>query len=209
MLTNTIQEIANVLPDGLSSEGMEEISQLLESYVDEKVSSEVSNVEAQIASLFRTKIDDLKEIAYKELITENSNMKAIKYFDSIMGIVSDYVDSEMIDGKLAERDVIIAEQADQLVVLETHMQEMLTENSKLTQLLDMSASEKEQLNEQLITASSHIEELDTQLKEDFVSSEKAVIITNKDNPNRSLLEGIDNPYLNEEILNITNSVLHS
>ena len=188
---------------------MEEISQLLESYVDEKVSSEVSNVEAQIASLFRTKIDDLKEIAYKELITENSNMKAIKYFDSIMGIVSDYVDSEMIDGKLAERDVIIAEQADQLVVLETHMQEMLTENSKLTQLLDMSASEKEQLNEQLITASSHIEELDTQLKEDFVSSEKAVIITNKDNPNRSLLEGIDNPYLNEEILNITNSVLHS
>lgn len=205
MSNNAVKEIAKLVPDGLSEEGMGEISSILEAYIEDKVSSEVSDVESKVASLFRTKVDSLKELALNELVNEDSNVKAITYFDKIMGIVAEYVETEMIDSKLTEKDKVIATQQKNIETLEGQLNELVNENKRLSQSVEMLQEEHSELNEKLITTKGELTDKEDLMKEAFESSEQAIVIANEhiDDP----LASNDNPYLSKEVITLTEQVL--
>ena len=205
MSNKAVKEIARLVPEGLSEEGMKEISSILEQYIENQVGSEVADIESKVSSLFRTKIDSFKDLALKELVNEDSNIKAIQYFDKIMGIVAEYVETEMIDSKLTEKENMIKEQKETISTLEGQLTELVIENKRINQSVDMLQENREELQEQLITTSAELDEKDKIMKETFESSEKAVVIANEkiNNP----LADNDNPYLSNEVLTLTEQVL--
>tara|TARA_R110001583_G_scaffold26509_6_gene95396 strand:+ start:12567 stop:13202 length:636 start_codon:yes stop_codon:yes gene_type:complete len=211
MTKQTLKEIANLIPNGLSEEGMEEISSLLENHVAEQVNTKVSKMETRVASLFRTKIDNLKEVAYNELVNEDANIKAIKTFDAIMGVVGEYVESEMIDSKLEAKNQVIKEQQDILEEMEVQLNDLLTENTRLSKSITVLTEETSSLNEQLITTKDTLGETEQLLSEGFHSSESAFVIANDNSTSVDSvsLASADNPLLTEEMLELTKSVLHS
>ena len=203
-----ITELASLIPDGLSSEGKEEIAKILEGYVEKRVDTEVSKVETSVASMFRTKIDDLKVVAHAEIVNEDSTVKAVKYFNDIMVVVADYVDNEMIDSRLRAKEEQLAEARNNVKNLNAQLNELVSETTQLKNIVSVLKEEKSLISEELLTTRETLSSATAQIDEDFQSSETAVVIANENLDGESIqLSDADNQYLNSEVMQLTESLL--
>jgi len=181
----TIQDIAKLLPDGLSEAGLKEVLSLIESTVAERVKNEKTLLEAKVTSFLRTKIDELKKVAQQELESEESLIKGYRIFEQIKRLVAEEVDSSDIDSLVAKKDAEIKGLKENLSVLNLKVTGLVSQNTMLNSRSRGLIVE----NKDLLTAA----------KLPFKSSEKAYVITNETNKPKP---ENTNVFLTEEILSL-------
>ena len=182
-----------VLPKGLSKEGLNEIATLLDQIVEERVSEEVTTIEAKVKGFLRTKIDEMKSVAMSELEAENSMVANAQMYETIRAVVA-------ADLQQGDENSIV----NHLEAEASKLQESLnTVNGKLAKslknnsLLENQASNRES---QISELSSLLEEEKNKLETPFRSSESAVVITNEklhSTPTRP-----DNGFLTEDVIRL-------
>ena len=192
-MTNTLDELAKLLPEGLSESGMEEISGLVDGIVKERVDSEVKGLEAKVSGYLRMKIDELKDQARKELENDDDTFRAVKVYESLKSVIAEDIES-------SDSESAVSTYKEKNAELEVSVQEL---NSKVSKLM----SENHVLEESVGSLREDYKALDEVQKAPFKSSEKALVITNENVEKQSLRTSVvDNAFLTEDVIRLSKNL---
>ena len=200
-----IDDIVSKLPNGISQTGMKEIIDLVEASITEQVDAEVKLLESKVSGFLRTKIESLKEVAQEEFKSENSNYRATKIYETIKTLVA---------GDISEKDFdsAAAPYKKQVETLESQIKTMNEGYSQVenqNRLLEGQVNQLQENVDILLGENTELEDnaafLTEQASLEFKSSETAVIITNNNDADRAPSpESIDNRFLTEDVVRLSN-----
>lgn len=190
-MTNN-DKLAKLLPEGLSDEGIEAINTLVEETVEERVDSEMSNLNAKVSGYLRLKLDELKAQALKELEASDEVYRAVKVYESLKSIVAEDIESSDTNSTVSmykEENETLQSKVDEL---NNKLASTMTENSTLEGAVTTLRED--------ITSLSEIQ------KKPFKSSEKALVITNERKNEGFISNSADNSFLTEDVIRLSNSL---
>tara|TARA_R100000458_G_scaffold31224_1_gene28633 strand:- start:449 stop:1033 length:585 start_codon:yes stop_codon:yes gene_type:complete len=188
-MNKRIEQIAELLPDGLSQTGLQEVLSLVESAVDERVAEEVKLMEAKVSGFLRSKVEQLKDVAKQELESDDEVLRGYRMYENIRAMVAADVEADDVDSTVSQQNSQIAELEESVEQLNFQLKNSLHENSMLVDKV-------ESLNE-------NNKALKESNKLPFKSSESAVVITNETDSSRPSSEAANNIFLTEDVLNLS------
>jgi len=201
-----IKNIANILPEGLSESTVEEIFRLVDSTINEQVEEKISLLEAKVNAYLRMKIDQTKEQALTELSEESEVFRNAKLFESVRTLMSLELSDQDDENAFTEMTNQSVELQEELDVMVEQINSLIDENDKLlttVKVLGDKANITEEVVENLERQKSQlveeVENLEASKEEAFVSSEKAIIISNSEkeiNEERTF----SNEFLTDEVM---------
>ena len=187
-MKDKIEQIAQLLPDGLSETGLQEVLKLVTEAVEDRVAAEVKLMEAKVSGFLRTKIADLKEVAKKEVESDDEILRGYRIYENIRAMVAAEVEASDVDSTITQQKQNIGELQESLDALNSKYKNSLHENSMLS-------GKVESLNEENV-------QLTESAKLPFKSSESAVVITNETDSSRPSPEAANNIFLTEDVINL-------
>ena len=101
-MNDKLTQIAKLLPDSLSETGLQEVLKMVNEAVEERVTAEVKLMETKVSGFLRTKIADLKEVAKKEVESDDEILRGYRIFESIRAMVAAEVETSDVDSKTIE-----------------------------------------------------------------------------------------------------------
>jgi len=188
-MNDKLTQIAKLLPDSLSETGLQEVLKMVNEAVEERVAAEVKLMETKVSGFLRTKIADLKEVAKKEVESDDEILRGYRIFESIRAMVAAEVETSDVDSKIAQQAQELEELQESLNAVNNKLSNSLHENTMLS-------SKVESLNEAN-------EQLTESAKLPFKSSEAAVVITNETDSSRPSPEAANNIFLTEDVINLS------
>jgi len=188
-MKDKLTQIAKLLPDSLSENGLQEVLKIVNEAVEERVAAEVKLMETKVTGFLRTKIADLKEVARQEIESEDEVLRGYKMFESIKAMIAAEVEASDVDSTIAKQSNEIAELQESLELVNQRLTDSLHENNLL-------AGQVDNLNEQNV-------QLTESAKLPFKSSESAVVITNETDSSRPSPEAVNNIFLTEDVINLS------
>ena len=192
-MKDKLTQIAKLLPDSLSEAGLQEVLKMVNEAVEERVAVEVKLMETKVTGFLRTKIADLKEVAQKEVESDDEILRGYRIFESIRAIVAAEVETSDVDSKIAQQAQELGELQESLQAVNHKLSNSLHENSMLSGKVKSLNEANEQLTESA--------------KLPFKSSESAVVITNETDSSRPSPEAANNIFLTEDVINLANQAL--
>ena len=197
-MNTNLDKLVEALPEGLTETGIEEVASLLDEVVEERVEEEVKLIETKVKAFLRTKLDELKETARRELEAEDKMVRAYKVFEAIKAIVASELDSGDFENAVAVHEAENSKLQDELSAVQEQLTESLKTVSLLESKLDHRETELSQLSEALVDEREKAEI-------PFKSSESAVMITNESHDtNQGLPDSArENFFLNEDVIRLS------
>jgi hypothetical protein len=197
-MNTNLDKLVEALPEGLTETGIEEVASLLDEVVEERVEEEVKLIETKVKAFLRTKLDELKETARRELEAEDKMVRAYKVFEAIKAIVASELDSGDFENAVAVHEAENSKLQDELGAVQEQLTESLKTVSLLESKLDHRETELSQLSEALVDEREKAEV-------PFKSSESAVMITNESHDtNQGLPDSArENFFLNEDVIRLS------
>jgi len=203
-----LTNIAQVLPEGLDESTVEKIFTLVDSVINEQVESKVKLLEAKVNAFLRTKIDQLKEQALAELVEENEVFRNAKLFESVRTLMT----LELSQNDESSLVTEMKEQSDELEqevsTLSEQINKLILENEKLQNTIkvlsnkvNLSEQKTRKLEKDRMKLVEEVKNLEASADEPFVSSEKAVLISESERP-VSIREQVGNPFLSPEAMKL-------
>jgi uncharacterized protein YihD (DUF1040 family) len=202
---NKINDIAELLPEGITEETIVEIAGVMQELIEQRVQEEVGELTDKVFAYLSMKRQQIQEAALEELHESNDVYRDAQKFRELMGFMAvqhrpEYVDAES-ERRLSEASELVQDNE----VLARELSESLKEQDRLAktiQLLESKVSKREReiesLNESVQSLS---EEKEAML---FESTEQAVVVTNNvdEEVEDDQLESIGNQFLTEEMLKL-------
>jgi uncharacterized protein YihD (DUF1040 family) len=202
---NKINDISQLLPEGISEETIVEIANVMQSLIEERVQEEVSDLTDKVFAYLSMKRQQIQEAALEELHESNDVYRDAAKFRELMGFMSVEFRPEYIDAESERRLSEAGELVQDNEVLARELSESLKEQERLAktiQLLESKVSKREsEISTLTESVQTLVEEKETML---FESTEQAVVVTNnvdeevEDEP----LESMGNQFLTEEMLKL-------
>ena len=196
-----VNDISELLPEGLSQEAVTEIADMVSQVINTAVNEKVDLLEAKVGAFIRTKVDELKMQAIKELEEENPVYKNAKLFESVRTLMSIELNGNDEDNAVMVVNSQKEELQEEVDALTHELNKLVLENDNLVSTIkisndkvtlledsvDVLQEEKEHLGEEIVSLES------SQVKP-FKSSEKAIVVSEAD-------EGRERAYDNEFLTN--------
>ena len=196
-MSTKIDKIVERLPEGLTESGIEEVATLLDSVVEERVGDEIKLLEAKVRAFLRTKLDELKDTARRELEADNDLMRSHKVFEAVKAIVASEIESNDVDSVVSTYEAENAKLQDEVNLLTGKLEESVQHTSLLESQNNSRVTELTRLNEALVEEKEKAEV-------PFKSSESAVMITNETHGTQSLPDSAqENFFLNEDVIRLS------
>jgi hypothetical protein len=200
-----IEDIAQLLPEGITEETIVEIAGVMQGLIEERVQEEVGELTDKVFAYLSMKRQQIQEAALEELHESNDVYRDAQRFRELMGYMAVEYRPEHIDAESEKRLSEATELVEDNEVLARELSESLREQERLAktiQLLESKVSKREReidsLNE---SVQNLVEEKETML---FESTEQAVVVTNNvdEEVEDEQLESIGNQFLTEEMLKL-------
>ena len=188
-MKDRIEKIAELLPDGISESGLQEVLELVNSAVEDRVAEEVKILEAKVSGFLRSKIDDLKDVAQQELESQDDVLRGYRVFETIRSLVAQEVENSDVDSVVSQQQASIEELQESIEGLNSQLKNSLHENSILSDKVESLNEDNTNLTESA--------------KLPFKSSESAVVITNETDSSRPSPEAANNIFLTEDVINLS------
>jgi hypothetical protein len=202
---NKIEDIAQLLPEGITEETVVEIAGVMSDLIEQRVQEEVGELTDKVFAYLSMKRQQIQESALEELHESNDVYRDAAKFRELMGYMAIQHRPEYIDAESEKRLSEASELIEDNEVLARELSESLREQERLAksiQLLESKVSKREReiesLNESFQSLS---EEKEAML---FESTEQAVVVTNNvdEEVEDDQLESIGNQFLTEEMLKL-------
>lgn len=85
---NSLEDIAKLLPDGLTEQTLVQIAELVGKKISEEITKVKNDLSVKVSALMRNKVDSLKEQAIKELELENPTYRKAQLYETVAAIFS-------------------------------------------------------------------------------------------------------------------------
>jgi len=173
---NNMQNIADLLPEGLSEDSVNQIANLVNDIIVEEVSTRIGDLENKVKSFLRLRVDELKDQALNELKYDSEVVRNAHLFENIKSLMavelSEEDDDRAINTMLKEHEEI-SEERDVLIEELNRSLQANEELEGLTRTLSGRLDSLEDERERLI---ENVDRLEESTEQPFKSSEKAQVI---------------------------------
>ena len=149
MNKNPLEQIAKLLPEGLTESMIESIATLVHQKIQEEVNAKTESLTVKVKAFLRGQIDSLKEQAIKELELENDTFRNAQLFESVKALFSTELNSEDEDNAI---NILSAEHqvaSGKLEVLASELDNALKENVQLKNMVRIVSGKNEKLSESI------------------------------------------------------------
>ncbi len=200
-----IQDIAKLLPEGISEDTLDKIVSIISKTIDAQVEKKVKVLESKVTAFLRTKIDMLKEHAEFELMESKDSAKQLKNYQEIQNLVLINAKATVGD-KIAEKAITESAQiTEENGLLLEELTKTLEVNKQLknhNKILKGKAIKLTETLEKLQESEKGLVEHDVPIK----SSQRSVVhsrnivkvIEKTEKENAGIID--DNPWLTEEVI---------
>lgn len=208
-MTENINQISELLPEGLSESSVNEIGELIESVISEQVQEKARGLEAKVNSFIRYKIDEIKEHALRELEMESETYRNARLFETVRDIMTLELhgddEDRAIGSSLAQQD----ELHEEVSVLTSELHRSLESSRKLektvkilTDKLQLVVKENDQLLGEVNSLNEEVVSLEETTTLPFKSSEQAIVIAENMSPDapEKADPQIGNEFLTPEVM---------
>jgi len=196
--------IAELLPEGLSEAAISEIALLVNNVISEQVEDKTRELESKVMGFIRSRVDDLKDQALRELREEDETMRNASLFESVKTLMA--LELNKNDEGNAVSD-LVEEQKEfeaEVEVLTDELRKSFEENEKTNTLLQILTTKVDKLEEDKATLLEAVDILEESKDSPFKSSEKAIIITEdvdkKEVDDLDMLSRAQNDLLTPEVM---------
>ena len=196
--------IAELLPEGLSEAAISEIALLVNNVISEQVEDKTRELESKVMGFIRSRVDDLKDQALRELREEDETMRNASLFESVKTLMA--LELNKNDEGNAVSD-LVEEQKEfeaEVEVLTDELRKSFEENEKTNTLLQVLTTKVDKLEEDKATLLEAVDILEESKDSPFKSSEKAIIITEdvdkKEVDDLDMLSRAQNDLLTPEVM---------
>ena len=179
-----MNQIAELLPEGLSEETLSQVADLVSSTIEEEVQNRMSLLEAKVNSFLRSKIDEMKDHAIAELEEENPVFRNARLFESVRTLMSMELGGNDEDNAVWAVNEQKEELEEELSVLTEELNRLVSENEVLENTSNALSSKIANLEEavdqtstQNVSLSEEIKTLEASQEKPFKSSEKALMVS--------------------------------
>jgi hypothetical protein len=179
---NLSDSIAELLPEGMNSEILSKISDLVSKYTVDKVNEEVKvymeNYARKTRSFIRSQIDKLKEQAVKELELENETFRNAQLFETVRSMFAvEVTGDDEINGANILASVNEAQES-KIDVLVNEVNRLLEENVKLRNSAKVVAEKNSLLESSIKKLKDKVSNLvETKTNRNSVMSDSAVVVS--------------------------------
>jgi hypothetical protein len=149
MKHNPLEQIAKLLPEGLTESMIESIATLVHQKIEEEVNAKTEALTIKVKAFLRGQIDSLKEQAIKELELENDTFRNAQLFESVKALFSTELNAEDEDNAI---NILSAEHqstSQKLEVLASELDGALQENVQLKNMIKVVSGKNDKLEESI------------------------------------------------------------
>jgi len=175
--SENMEGLAELLPEGLTEHAGDEIAQLVNTVITERVNSEVDGLITKVNAFLRMKVDEIKEYALMELEQDEEVVRNAHLYESMKTIVSMDLGQQDEDTAVATLQEANEESQGTISSLTKEIEKLSAENEKLITLAEALNNKVEVLEEQKEELSREAESLVESQKLPFKSSEQAVMVS--------------------------------
>ena len=169
--------IAELLPEGLSEAAITEIAALVNTVISEQVETKIIQLEAKVKGFMRSRVDELKDQAIRELHEEDDVVRNASLFESVKTLMALEMKKDDEENVISD---LVHEQKEfeaEVEVLTEELRKSFEENEKLNTSVNALSTKVDKLTEDKATLLEAVDVLEESKEKPFKSSEKAVIIT--------------------------------
>ena len=201
--SDNMNNLAELLPEGLTEHAMDEIAKLVYAVISERVDSDVNDLITKVNGFLRMKVDDIKQYALQELAQDEEFVRNGHIYENMKSMMSIELDEN--DKTTAISDLVnINEEAQENVSkLTSELDRLMEENEKLFSVTDVLQDKIKLLEQEKIDLKEETASLVESQQLPFESSEKAVMVSNSvDGPVTADKEEIQNinEFLTPEVM---------
>jgi len=149
MKKNSLEQIANLLPEGLTEDVIEKIATLVHTKIQEEVNAKTEDLTIKVKAYLRGQIERLKEHALRELELENETYRNAQLYETAKAL---FVAELSPDDEITAVNLMSLEQNNlekKIEVLAGELNNSLKENIDLKRLLKVVSDKSEKLEESL------------------------------------------------------------
>jgi len=200
-----IDDIAELLPEGITEETVSEIAGVMQDLIEQRVQEEVGGLTDKVFAYLSMKRQQIQESALEELHESNDVYRDAQRFRELMGYMAVEYRPEHIDAESEKRLSEANEIVEDNEILARELSESLKEQERLAKTIQLLESKVAKRESEIITLTESVqtlaEEKETML---FESTEQAVVITENvdEEVEDDQLESIGNQFLTEEMLKL-------
>ena len=168
--------IAELLPEGLSEGAVSEIAALVNTVISEQVDEKILQLEAKVKGFMRSRVDELKDQAVRELQEEDETFRNATLFESVKTLMALELKKDDEDNAISDLVHEQKEYEEEVNILTEELRKSFEENEKLDTTLKALSNKIEKLEEDKVTLLEAVDILEESKDKPFKSSEKAIII---------------------------------
>jgi hypothetical protein len=210
MKKNSLEQIANLLPEGLTEEVIEKIATLVHTKIQEEVNAKTEDLTVKVKAYLRGQIERIKEQALKELELENDTYRNAQLYETAKAL---FVTELTPDDEVNAINLMALEQDNlgkKVDVLATELDKSLKENVQLKKLLKVVSDKSERLEESLQATKQNLAESRAQSSMRLSETAEVVSKENFQRQGKKIEERKDsvkpatngNKFLTEEVIRL-------
>ena len=157
-MSNSMDQIASLLPEGLTEDTVEKIATLVHKKIEEEVNAKTEDLTVKVKAYLRGQIERLKEQAVRELELENETFRNAQLYESAKAL---FVTELTPDDEVTAVNLMALEQdglSKKIDVLAGELDKSLKENVQLKNLLKVLSDKNEKLEESVKQAKVNLAE---------------------------------------------------
>lgn len=172
-----LDSIAKHLPDGLSTEAIQKVAELISETVENRVKQETDALTRKTYAFIRGNLETLKEHAVKELELENESFRNAQLFETVRSIFAvENTGQDEVNGLTALAEMGEAQEEKNHALL-TQVDKLLKENVSLKRKSKVLNDKNTNLEESLQTVQGNLEGLKETSKAERRLSDTALVIS--------------------------------
>ena len=202
-MSDKVNDIAELLPEGMSEELISEIAKVMQDVIAERIDEEMALLTNKVHAFLRHQMDTVQEAALDELSESHEIYRDAQALKDIKSVLAFEIEREDIQHVASQIDESVAKAQEDNQTLVQELAESIKENQRLERVVGNLEDKVVALNENVEQLQESKQVLEEELGSDFESTEKAIVITeNVDEPVKDEGPTFDlrNPFLTEEVM---------
>ena len=198
-----IEKLAGLLPEELTEHAVDEIAQLVDSVITERVSTEVDGLITQVNAFLRMKVDEIKDYALQELQQDEDFVRNGQIYENMKVMMSMELNDNDRDSAITDLVNVNEASQEDISLLTKEVERLMEENDKVISIAQALTDKVEILENQKHELKEEAENLVESQQLPFESSEKAVMVSrSEDGPDAAENEEVQNinEFLTPEVM---------
>jgi len=189
-----IENLAGLLPEDLTEHAVDEIAQLVDSVITERVNNEVDGLITKVNAFLRMKVDEIKDYALQELQQDEEFVRNGQVYENMKVMMSMELNDNDRDHAITDLVNVNESSQEDISILTKEVEKLMEENDKVISIAQALTDKVEILENQKHELKEEAENLVESQQLPFESSEKAVMVSRSEDGSVAAV--------NEEVRNI-------